>query len=105
MRVISRRALREFWEVQRQAEAPLSAWYRVMHLTRFKDFLAVKTAFPAADYVAPYTIFDIGGNKFRLIARIYYDTGRVYVHDVQTHSEYDRWSDDNRRRKRPTRGK
>ena len=105
MRVISRRPLREFWEIHPQAKAALCAWFRVMEQTRFVDFKAVKGAFPAADYVAPFTIFDIGGNKFRLVAAIHYNTGRVYVREVLTHPEYDRWSDDNRRRKRPARGK
>jgi len=105
MRVISRRPLREFWEVHPLAKAPLCAWFRVMEQTRFVDFNAIRAAFPAADYAAPFTIFDIGGNKFRLVATIHYNTGRVYVREVLTHPEYDRWSDDNRRRKRPARGK
>ena len=105
MRVISRRPLRDFWEIHPQAEAPLSAWYRVMEQTRFADFNAIKAAFPAADYVAPFTIFDIGGNKFRLITAIHHNTGRVFVRHVFTHPEYDKWSDDKRRRKRPKRGK
>ncbi|MDB6043043.1 MAG: hypothetical protein JWM63_1594 [Gammaproteobacteria bacterium] len=105
MRVISRRALRDFWEVHPQAKAPLCAWYRVMEQTRFADFNAIKATFPAADYVAPFTVFDIGGNKFRLIAAIHHNTGRVYVRHVFTHPEYDKWSDDRRKRKRPKRGK
>jgi len=105
MRVISRRALREFWEIHPLAKAPLSAWHRVMEQTRFADFNAIKAAFPAADYVAPFTIFDIGGNKFRLITAIHHNTGLVYVRHVFTHPEYDEWSDDRRRRKRPKRGK
>ena len=55
--------------------------------------------------VAPFTIFNIGGNKFRIVAMIHYNTGRVYVREVLTHPEYDKWSDDYRRRKRPRRGK
>jgi mRNA interferase HigB len=105
MRVISRRALRDFWEIHPQAKAPLSAWFRVMEQTRFANFNAISASFPAADYVAPFTIFDIGGNKFRLIAAIHHNTGRVYVRHVFTHIEYNKWSDDNRRRKRAKRGK
>jgi mRNA interferase HigB len=105
MRVISKRPLRDFWTVHPQAQAPLSAWYRVMELTGFSDFLAIKASFPAADYVAPFTIFDIGGNKFRLIAAIHYNTGRVYVRQVFTHADYDKWSDGMRKRKKPRRGK
>ena len=105
MRVISRRPLRDFWEIHPQAKAPLSAWFRVMEQTRFADFNAIRASFPAADYVAPFTIFDIGGNKFRLITAIHHNTGLVYVRHVFTHLEYDKWSDDKRRRKRPKRGK
>jgi len=76
-----------------------------MEQTRFADFHAIRTAFPAADYAAPFTIFDIGGNKFRLVTAIHCNTGRIYVRDVLTHPEYDRWSDDHRRRRRPRRGK
>ena len=105
MRVISRQSLREFWEIHPQAKEPLCAWYRVMGQTRFADFNAIKASFRAVDYVAPFTIFDIGGNKFRLITAIHHNTGRVYVRHVFTHLEYDTWSDVNRRRKRPKRGK
>ncbi len=75
-----------------------------MEQTRFADFNAIKAAFPAADYLAPFTIFDIGGNKYRLITAIHHNTGLVYIRHVFTHSDYDRWSDD-KRRKRPKRGK
>ena len=105
MRVISRRTLREFWETHPQAKMPLSSWFRVMEQTRFADFSAIKTAFPAVDYVPPFTIFDIGGNKFRLIAAIHYNTGRVYVRNVLTHPEYDKWSDAYRKGKLPKKGK
>lgn len=55
-----------------------------MEQTRFLDFKAIRAAFPAADYAAPFTIFDIGGNKFRLVAAMHYNTGRVYVREVLT---------------------
>jgi mRNA interferase HigB len=105
MRAISRGPLRDFWEIHPQVKAPLCAWYRVIEQTRFADFNAVEAAFPAADYVAPFTIFDIGGNKFRLITATHHNTGRVYLRHVFTHPEYDKWSHDKRRGKRPKRGK
>lgn len=92
MRVISRRALRDFWETHPQAKAPLSAWFRIMAHGGFADFNAIKATFGAADYLDPYTIFDVGGNKFRVIAVIHYDRRRVYVRHVFTHADYDRWS-------------
>jgi mRNA interferase HigB len=93
MRVISRRALREFWETHPQAKEPLGAWFRLIESTDFVDFNGVRRTFGAADYLAPFTIFDIGGNKYRVIAVIHYNRQCLYVRHVFTHSEYDRWSD------------
>ena len=100
MRVISRRALREFWAKHRAAEAPLTAWFRLMQVTDFADFNAIKRTFGAVDYVAPYTVFDIGGNKYRVITAIHYDRRRVFIRHVFAHREYDRWSVGMRKRRR-----
>ena len=97
MRVISRRALRAFWETHPQAKTPLSAWFRIMQRGQFSDFNALKITFGAADYLAPYTIFDIGGNKFRVIAVVHYARRRVYIRHVFTHADYDRWSNEYQR--------
>src|SRR5262245_39446892 len=90
MRVISRRALREFWVIHPMARNPLAAWFRVLETTDFADFNAIKATFRTADYVAPCTVFDIGGNKFRVITVIHYNRKRVYIRHVFTHQEYDR---------------
>jgi mRNA interferase HigB len=105
MRVISRKALREFWEIHLQARDPLSAWFRVMERSKFADFIAIKRTFGAADYVAPYTVFDIGGNEFRIIAAIHYNREHVYIRHVFTHAEYDQWSYEMRKQKRKKRTK
>jgi mRNA interferase HigB len=84
--------LREFWEKYPQAKAPLSAWFRIMEHGKFPDFNAIKATFGAADYLAPYTIFDIGGNKFRAIVVIHYNRGRADIRHVFAHADYDRWS-------------
>ena len=100
MHVITRRALQEFWARHPPAKEPLAVWYRLMRSTVFADFNAIRGTFPAADYVAPYTVFDIGGNKYRLITAIHYNRRRVYIRHVFTHAEYDRWSDEMRKAKR-----
>jgi mRNA interferase HigB len=100
VRVISRRALREFCERYPAAKEPLAAWFRLMESTDFPSFSAVRRTFCAADYRAPYTIFDVGGNKFRLIVVIHYNRRRVYVRYVFTHAEYDRWNDAMRKGRR-----
>ena len=58
----------------------------------FEAFLEVKQAFNSADYVAPYLIFNIGGNNFRVISVIHFNRQKVYVREVFTHAEYDRWN-------------
>src|SRR5258708_1903879 len=92
MRIISRKVLREFWKNNPEAEEPLAAWFRLASLTRFANFSEVKRAFGTADYVSPYTVFDIGGNKFRLVVAIHFNRERIYVRHVFTHAEYDKWT-------------
>ena len=58
----------------------------------FEAFLEVKQAFNSADYVAPYLIFNIGGNNFRVISVIHFNRQKVYVREVFTHAEYERWN-------------
>lgn len=48
--------------------------------------------FASTDYVAPYTIFDIGGNNYRLVTVIHYNTGKVFIRWVLTHRQYDQWN-------------
>jgi mRNA interferase HigB len=54
--------------------------------------LAKKHAFSVRHYVAPYTVFDVGGNNFRVIAAIHYNRQTLYIREVLTHAEYDRWT-------------
>jgi mRNA interferase HigB len=92
MQVISQKALRDFWGKWPDAQAPLVAWFRIVEIGTFGDFNALKAAFGPVDYVAPFTIFDIGGNKFRIIAAIHYNRQKLYIRRVYTHAEYDDWS-------------
>lgn len=90
MHVIAKPALIAFWSRHPDAQAPLTAWHQLMEAGEFADFHALRTTFAAADYVAPFTVFNIGGNKFRLIAVIHYNRGKVYIRHVLTHAEYDK---------------
>jgi mRNA interferase HigB len=89
MRVISRKALRVFCTEHPEAESPLEAWYRVAKHAEWKTFADVRSVYASADQVGKFTVFNIGGNKYRLIAVIHFDGGRVYVRHVLTHKEYD----------------
>jgi mRNA interferase HigB len=95
MRVIKRLALQQFWERWPTARQPLENWYRDATAANWKSFPQVKETFGQTDSAKvgsgnTVAIFDIGGNKFRLIAKISYEKGKVYVLRVLTHKEYDR---------------
>ena len=92
MHVISEKALRSFWMKHPRAEISLKAWAVTMGRNVFTDFNDLKETFGSADYVAPYTVFNVGGNNFRLIAVVHYSVRKVYVRHVFTHAEYDRWT-------------
>jgi mRNA interferase HigB len=89
MRIISRKSLREFWERHPEAEGPLRAWFQVVSRTRFANFSELRTAFPSADKVGRLIVFNIGGNKFRLVSSIHFNRGILYVRAVLTHRDYD----------------
>jgi mRNA interferase HigB len=73
MHVIAKSALAEFWTKHPDAENPLSAWYSTMQKEVFTDFNHLRATFASADHVGVFTVFHIGGNKYRLIAAIPYN--------------------------------
>lgn len=89
MHVIAKPALVTFWTRHPQARQPLQAWHRIMKSEDFLDFNNLRATFASADYVDRLTVFDIGGNKYRLIASIHYNRRKVYIRAVLTHAAYD----------------
>jgi len=96
MHVISRKRLKDFYEKEKQAEQPLLAWYRIVKNSRFGNLAELRRTFPSADQVGSCTVFDIGGNKYRLITVIHFNTGKVFIRKALTHKQYDhgRWKGD-----------
>ena len=95
MRIIKRSALQAFWRKHPQAEMPLRQWIAVARTADWKNLMDVRRAFPHADPVGvasgnTVTVFNIGGNDFRLIVAIKYGWGIIYVRDFLTHAEYDK---------------
>ena len=90
MHVIAKPALIAFWTWHTDAAGPLQAWHRIMESEVFADFNDLRATFASADYVDGLTVFDIGGNKYRLIASIHYNRRKVFIRSVLTHAEYDR---------------
>jgi mRNA interferase HigB len=86
----------ECWQLYPNAKPPLEAWYQIARHAEWNNFADVRNTFPAADLVGRFVVFDIGGNKFRLIAVIHYNRRKLYVRHVLTHAEYDKekWKED-----------
>ena len=90
MHIISRKALQHFWTQYPDSQTPLSRWYKILEQSEFASFDELRRTFPSADNVGDLIVFNIGGNKYRLIASIHFNRGKVYVWHVLTHAEYDR---------------
>ena len=92
MRIITKGTLREFWRRHPTAEIPLRTWYVVVSKSQWIGPADVKRQFGSSvDFVRDNRlIFDIGGNKYRLIAHVAYPYGRVLIKFVGTHKDYDR---------------
>jgi mRNA interferase HigB len=91
MHIITRTRLTEFGRKHADAAGPLREWARVIRRKQYREHLAVQEDFPMVDFIGPRkAVFNIGGNKYRLVVDMRYDLGRVYVRHVVTHGEYDR---------------
>lgn len=90
MHIVTRKRLIEFARIHPDARAPLNAWFTIVRKTDYTSFASLRVTFPSADQVGRFTVFNIGGNKFRLIAAIHYNRKKMYIRHVLTHAEYDR---------------
>ncbi len=95
MHIISFKRIREFFARHRDAETSLSAWYKTTKKARWQNLAELKQTYPAADLVGRHVVFNISGNKYRLISRVVYRSQTVFVVAVMTHEEYDlgRWKE------------
>jgi mRNA interferase HigB len=89
MHVITRKRLNEFAKKYPETQTALVQWYDNIKQNNFSSFIELKKMFPSADQVDKLTVFNIGGNKVRLIAAIHYNRKKVYIRAVLTHQEYD----------------
>lgn len=95
MHIITRKRLNEFAEKHPTVRSGLVHWFQLMRKNNYSDLAALREAFPHADRVGKLTVFNIGGNKARLISAIHYNRRKVYIRAVLTHAEYDegRWKE------------
>lgn len=88
MHVISYKAIREFIVTRPDTGAALDNWYAVAGRCKWKSFAEVRQVFGSADWVSPYVVFNIAGNKFRLIAEINFRSQTLFIRHILTHHEY-----------------
>ena len=91
MRVIALKRLRDHWELSGRgdSEQPLKSWYAVTRAASWNHFADVRTQFGSASAVGERVVFNIAGNKYRLVAYINYAFHTVYIRFIGTHREYD----------------
>lgn len=88
MRIISKKKIRDYSKDNVQAELPLIEWYMKMRACNARNLGEMKHNFNSVDFVYGYTIFNIGGNNYRLITAIHYNTQHCYIREIWTHAEY-----------------
>ena len=91
MRIIAKKNLRHFWQQHSDAEGPLKAWYDQARREQWESPARVKELYPTASIVGgDRVVFRLKGGGYRLIVRVFYPGGQVYIRFIGTHAEYDR---------------
>jgi len=91
VRIFNRSTLRDFWTKHRDAEGPLQVWFEEVEDALWKGTRDIRARFGSADLLpGDRVVFDIGGNKYRLIVHVAYKFHAVYIRFIGTHAEYDR---------------
>lgn len=93
MRIVSHRKLKEFYETpgREDARVSLERWYHIVLEAQWRNLGEMKADFPSVDYVGNQRyIFNIRGNKYRLVVVVKFVMGYVFIRFIGTHSEYDK---------------
>jgi mRNA interferase HigB len=90
MHIISQKLIWEAKEKYPESAQALDGWYRVPRKNAFKHFSELKRTFNSVDKVGDLYVFNIGGNKLRLIASIHFTRNKIYIRDILTHKAYDK---------------
>ena len=90
MHIITRRRITEAKALYPQCASALAGWLKVVEENEFKSFAELKAVFNSIDKVGDVFVFDIGGNKLRLIASIHFNRKKLYIRHILTHQEYDK---------------
>ena len=93
MRIVSHKKLREFYETpgKEDARVALQRWYHIVSVAQWKNLGDMKVDFPSVDYVGNQRyVFNMRGNRYRLVVVVKFVMGYVFIRFVGTHNEYDR---------------
>lgn len=93
MRIVSHRRLKEFYETggREDARLPLERWYDIAEKAQWSNLSEIKTDFLSVDYVGnQHYVFNIHGNKYRLVVVVKFTIGYIFIRWVGTHSDYDK---------------
>ncbi|WP_114985826.1 type II toxin-antitoxin system HigB family toxin [Cyclonatronum proteinivorum] len=91
MRIIARKTLRDFWIIHPDSESALKAWFFEAERSKWSSPHIIKKKYPSASILPDNrVVFNIKGNKYRLIVKINYDYGQVFIRFVGTHAEYEK---------------
>jgi mRNA interferase HigB len=96
MHVISYKRIRDISNIHADIVEPLDNWFKVASKAKWSNLVEVQTVFPKAEAVGDFTVFNIKGNRYRLIVSIDYEGQLIYIKYVLTHAEYDKenWKND-----------
>jgi len=95
MRIAGKLKLEEFWNLNSRAEKPLRRWLEVVGNARWDNYADVRRTFNTADWYKGYIIFNVGGNKYRVITGVNFARFIIIIAVVMTHSEYneEKWKE------------
>ncbi|NCO75874.1 MAG: type II toxin-antitoxin system HigB family toxin [Cyanobacteria bacterium] len=96
MHVISYRKIKDFIQKHSSTSENLDSWYKIASKAHWHNLIELQSNFPTAEAVGNFTVFNIKGNKYRLIVSIDYEHQLIYIKYILTHAEYDKnqWKND-----------
>jgi mRNA interferase HigB len=90
MHVISKSAWKEAVAKDGALAGSIAEWHKIAKSAEWSSLIDVRRIYPHADFVDPYTVFNIKGNAYRLIVKIEYRWQMIFVKHLLTHAEYDK---------------
>ena len=91
LRIVTEKRIREFIERQPRSAEAVWHWVDAVESARCRNPGDLKAIFASASFIGEYAVFNVGGNKYRIAASVHYRKQMVYIKEIGTHKEYDRW--------------